>query len=162
MNHTSRSGTGTPMSFRSEILPFIDKDEQSNPWVDFPPPLNYTRASKRSESSSMIEKMELSDFAGWASFKDPIKSITIFGDMEGIVFAYWNGKLDVSLGNTSPDLKTEIQRLRNSFSPITSIAISRSLKGSRTLKVSSNLVHKIKADSKVLLFISKKAQRRPC
>ena len=85
----------------------------------------------------MAEKLEPSDFAGWASFKDPVKSITIFGNMEGIMFSYWNDKPDVTFGNANPYLKAEVQRLTSSKPRITCIATSRSSKEVPTLKVSS-------------------------
>ncbi|KAI9679059.1 MAG: hypothetical protein M1829_001729 [Trizodia sp. TS-e1964] len=71
-------------------LPFVNTDEHRNPWVDGPPPPNLLRGRKASDLSKSLVVAPNSKYAGWVDFRHQILSITVYGDMQGMRFSFFD------------------------------------------------------------------------
>lgn len=105
-------------------LPFVETDEQLLPWVDSPPPSNFVKGLKNSDSRKAIKIRPHAKFTGWVSFAEPISHVVIYGKMEGIKFGYSGKRQDTVFGNTDTALAQELQRISNIGDRITGVAIS--------------------------------------
>jgi hypothetical protein len=106
------------------LIPFADTDNQSNAWVDGPPPSNFIYGLKRSSHHKTMRVEPLAKFAGWVSFLDPISSITIYGDMDGIRFRYFDqSRPDHYFGSTKETATKETCSFTNSRKRINCIAL---------------------------------------
>lgn len=103
------------------LLPFIDMDEQWNPWVDGPPLKYLTRGRKSSDSTKCIRDSS-AIFSGWVSLLDPISALTTYGDMDGIRISFFGKhRHDVFFGNTRgtlPQTKHEFRKSKRRFNCI--------------------------------------------
>ncbi|KAH0544413.1 hypothetical protein FGG08_001439 [Glutinoglossum americanum] len=107
-------------------IPFAETDNHSNYWVDGPPPSNFVCGLKRSGCHKALRvgpPTELK-FAGWVSFLDPISSITIYGDMDGIRFRYFDrSRPDRYFGSTKETATKETYKFTDPRKRINRIAL---------------------------------------
>ncbi|KAI9768469.1 MAG: hypothetical protein M1840_004878 [Geoglossum simile] len=106
------------------LIPFADTDNHSNSWVDGPPPSNFISGLKRSGRHKTMRVEPLAKFAGWVSFLDPISSVTIYGDMDGIRFRYFDqSRSDHYFGSTKETAVKETYDFTNPRKRISCIAL---------------------------------------
>ena len=108
------------------LLPFIDIDNRSNPWVDGAPPNHLIRGRKRSDPIKTLRVTSNATYAGWVSLREPLSRVVIYGNMDGIRVSYSaKDRSDSYFGNTSCSLSRETRVFHKPRRPIRAIAQHR-------------------------------------
>lgn len=93
------------------MIPFDEIDESDGVWSDGAPPPDWIIGSERMLNGNFraLESVIGSGYigyTGWADFED-LERLTIYGDMKGIEFTYYDEKMSRVFGNVEHDITSE-------------------------------------------------------